>query len=123
MYPSLSLYNSLVSLFIPFLFTFISFYLFVNLNLRLCLSNPFSLSQSILLISTCICFYLLPIHLYLFIYLCQSRRAPISFNPIYFILDYPSPIHLYLFISLVYPPLSLSISCLSGFTHISFGSL
>ena len=57
----------------------ISFYLFINLNSQLYLSNPFSLSQSILCISTCICFYLLSIYLYFFISLCQSRLMPISF--------------------------------------------
>ena len=48
---------------------------------------------------------------------------PISSNPISFLSDYSSPIHLYLFISPVYPPRSLSIFCLSRFTHISFDPL
>ena len=57
----------------------ISFYLFVNLNLRLYFSNPFSLSHSILCISTYICFYLFFIHSHFFIPPCQSKLTPISF--------------------------------------------
>ena len=57
----------------------ISFYLFVNSNSRLTFSIPFSLSLSILCISSYICFYLLSIHLYFLIPLCQSWLMPISF--------------------------------------------
>ena len=63
----------------------ISFYLFVNPNSRLYLSNLHSLSQSILCISTYICFYLLSIHHYFSKPLCQSKLIPISFNSIFFI--------------------------------------
>ena len=91
---SISLYLFFQSRLIP-----ISFYLFVNPNSRLYLSNSFSLSQSILRISTYICFYHLSIHLYFFIPLCQSRLMPISINPIWFlslIFIYPS---VFIFIS------------------------
>ena len=60
----------------------ISFSLIVNPNSRLYLSNPFSLSHSILCISTYICFYPFSIHLYLFISLLQSKLMHISSNPI-----------------------------------------
>ena len=82
-----------ISLSIPFcksqpislIFTFISFYLFVNPNSRLSLSIPFSLSIYIRRISTYICSYLLSIHLNFFISLFQSRLMPFSYNPIFFI--------------------------------------
>ena len=63
----------------------ISFYVLLNPNSRLTLTNPFSSSHSILYISTFICFYLLSIHLYFFIFHCQSRLMPIFFNLIFFI--------------------------------------
>ena len=85
----------------------ISFYLFANPNSRLYLSNPFSLSQSVRCISTYVCIYLLSIHLFFFIPLCQSRLIPISFNPIFF-----------LSLILIYPPVSIFISFLS--TTITF---
>ena len=57
----------------------ISFYLFFNLNSRLYFSNPFSLSHSIDCITIYICFYILSMHLYFFISLCQSGlRLPLS---------------------------------------------
>ena len=101
----------------------ISFYLFINPDWCLYLLNLFSLSQSILCISTYIFFYLLSIHLYFFIPLCQFGLMPISFNPIFFISAWSSCTHLYLFSSLFYLPLSLSISCLSKCTYISFNPL
>ena len=93
----------------------ISFYFLVNPNSRLYISNPFYLSHSILFISAYICFYLLSIHLCLFIPLFQSRLIPISlsirihasFNPVFFISVFSSYIHLYLFLSLAYPSLFL----------------
>ena len=57
---------------------------------------------------TCISFYLLSIHLFLFLSLCQSKFTPISFNPVFlslsillistYICFYLSSIHLYFFI-------------------------
>ena len=73
--------------------------------------------------SNYICFYLLSIHLYFFISLCQSKLMPIPFNPIFFISAKSSSIHLYLFLSLFYLLLSIPISCLSKFTYISFNPL
>ena len=58
----------------------ISFYLFIDQNSRLSLSEPFSLSQSILRISTYICFFLFSIHLYFFIPIYQSILMSISFD-------------------------------------------
>ena len=92
--------------------TSISSYLFVNPNSWLYLSNAFSLSPSILRISTYICFYLLSIHLYIFIPLCQSKLMPISLS---------IQIHgyifqtrfLYLCLFFVYPAIFISMSCLS----------
>ena len=118
-----------LSLVYPYLFLYISFlilidvYLFISPNSQLYLSNPFSLSQSILCISTYIFFYLSSIHFVFLISLCQSRLMPISFNPILFISAQFSSIHLYLFLSLLYPPLPLSIFWLSKFKYISFNSL
>ena len=97
---------------IPCLFTSISFYLFARPNSRLYLSNPFSLSHSILCISTYICYYLFSIRLYffislsiqvdayLFLSLCQSKFTAVSFKPVFFISLYFLYIHLYFFISL-----------------------
>ena len=58
----------------------ISFNLFFNLKSRVFLSIPFSLSHSILYISAYICFYLLSIHPYFFISLCEFRLMPVSFR-------------------------------------------
>ena len=85
LYLSLILIYPPASIFISFLSITISFYLFVNPNSLLSLSILFSLSLSILRISTYICFYLLSIHFYFFISLCQCRLMPITFNPIFFI--------------------------------------
>ena len=79
----ISVYSSYINLyFFLSLFqsrlTLISFYRFVNPNSRVYLSTPFSWSLSNLRISTYICFYLLPIHLYFFLSLCQSRLTLIS---------------------------------------------
>ena len=97
-------------LFIPCLFTSISFYRFANPNLRLSLSIPFSLSLSIHRISTYICFYLLSIHFYLFIPLCQFRLMPISF---YLFVNPNSRLYLS-------NPFSLSQSILCISTYICF---
>ena len=70
-YLILSFVYPFVSVPIPSLFTAISLYFFVNPNPRLPLLIPFYLSQSILCVSIYIYFYLLSIHLYLFISLCQ----------------------------------------------------
>ena len=107
---NLSLVYSPVSLFIPCLFTSNSFDFFVNPNSRFSLSIPFSLSHSLLYISTHICFYRLSIHLYFFTPLCLSRCMPISFylvvnsNPrLYFLnpfsIYYCTSITFYLFVN------------------------
>ena len=83
----------------------ISFYLFVNPNSRLYLSNLFSLSHSILCISTYICFYLMSIHLYFFIPPCQSRLKPIS---LYIFVNLNSRLYLSTPFSLSQPNLHLS---------------
>ena len=101
----------------------ISFYLFINPNLLISPSIPFPLSLFILRKATYICFYLLSIHLCFFISLCHVRLIPISFNYIFFISAQSSSMHQCFFSSLVYSPLSLSISCLSKFTYISFNPL
>ena len=92
---NLSLANSPESLFIPRLFTSISF------------NHDFFISVYSLLYSSYI-------QLHFLLSLCQSKFTPISFNPVFSIsgcsLLYSSYIHLYLFLSLVYPPVSLSIS-------------
>ena len=75
----------------------ISLYLFVNLDSRLSLSIPFSLPLSILCICTYICCYLLSIHLYLFIPLCQSGLIPI---PFYLFANSNSRLYLLMFFSL-----------------------
>ena len=98
-----------VSIFIPFLFTSISFYLIVNPIYAYLFQSRF-LYLFPLLIAPYICFYRLSIHLYFFIPLCQSRLMYISFNPIFSISALPSSIHLNLFLSLFCLLLSLSIS-------------
>ena len=107
-----------------------SSYLFRNPNSHLSLLIPISLLLSILRISTCIFFYLLCIHLYLFLslvylplFLCTSLSIEIDaylflslwqskFTVTYSklvssISVYSLYIHLYLFLSLVYLPLFL----------------
>ena len=70
LYLSLNLIYPPVSIFIFFLSTIISFYLFVNPNPRLYLLIPFSLFLSIFCIFTYICFYPSSNQLYLFLSLC-----------------------------------------------------
>ena len=93
----------------------ISFYLFVNPNSRLSLTIPFSLFLSILPISSYNCFYLLPIHLYFFIPLCQSKLMPISF---YLFVNPNSRLSLSIPFSL-----SLSILCISNYICFHFLSI
>ena len=106
-------------------------YLIVNPNSRLSLSIPFSLSLSILHISTYIFFYRLSIHLY-YVYLFQPHFLYVSLFLIYppvsifisFLLTSISlsiQIHailfqsrfLYFYLFFIYPPIFVSILCLS----------
>ena len=92
------------------LFTSISLYLIVNPDWRLYLLNPFSLSLSILRISTYTCFYVLPIHLYFILSLFQSRLTLISF---YLSVNPNSEVYLSI-------PFSWSLSNLRIYTYICF---
>ena len=72
--------------------------------------NKGNLSQPIPPLFTCIFFYPLSNHLYLFLCLFQSKFTPILFNPVFFITVYTLYIHLYQILSLFYPPIFLYIS-------------